>query len=155
MLHHPERLAGVYPRLAACVARAAEICKLDIIVLEGVRTAERQAQLYAQGRTAPGEIVTWVTVSNHEPKADGFGHAVDLGALEPDGSVDWQTTGDYDTIKAAMFAAAAAMSPPLCLRWGADWNMNGVPREHGETDQDHFETHGDDRPPVAAQAVAA
>jgi peptidoglycan L-alanyl-D-glutamate endopeptidase CwlK len=25
------------------------------------------------------------------------------------------------------------------LRWGADWNRNGNPRERGESDSPHFE----------------
>ncbi len=135
------RLAGVHPDLVKVVRAAALITKQPFTVIEGVRTAARQAQLYAQGRTAPGNIVTWVRVSNHQAKADGFGHAVDLGAVEPGGQIDWNHTAPYDTIKAAIFAAAAAQVPPVSLRWGADWNMNGVPREHGETDEDHFELH--------------
>ena len=131
------RLVGVEPHLAQIVRDAAAISKQPFMVIEGVRSAARQAQLYAQGRTAPGKIVTWVHVSNHQAKADGFGHAVDLGALEPNGQIDWNTSGDYDSIKDAMFAAAAKAG--IKLRWGADWNENGVPREHGETDEDHFE----------------
>lgn len=136
-----DRLVAVHPDLVKVVNAAALICKQPFTVIEGVRTAARQAQLYAQGRTTPGNIVTWVTVSNHEPKADGFGHAVDLGAVEPDGQIDWNHSAPYDTIYKAMFAAAAAQSPPVGLRSGMDWNMNGVLREHGETDFDHFELH--------------
>lgn len=135
------KLAGVHPALVACVQAAAKTCAQPFLVVQGVRTASEQAALYAQGRTAPGPIVTWVTVSNHQTKADGFGHAVDLAALDPTkpGGIDWESTKAYDTIKAAMFAAAPGAG--LQLRWGADWNMNGVPREHGETDEDHFEIH--------------
>ena len=135
------KLAGVHPKLVACVQTAAQTCKQPFQVVQGLRTAAQQAALYAQGRSAPGKIVTWVTVSNHQAKADGFGHAVDLAALDPTkpGGIDWQSTEDYDTIKDAMFAAATQVG--LTLRWGADWNMNGVAREHGETDQDHFEIH--------------
>lgn len=135
------RLAGVHPDLVKVVLAAAKLSKQPFMVIEGVRTAARQAQLYAQGRTKPGPKVTWVTVSNHQAKPDGFGHAVDLAAIAPSGAIDWETNASYDTIKAAMFAAAAAQTPPVALRWGADWNMNGMPREHGETDEDHFELH--------------
>lgn len=135
------RLAGVHPKLAACVRLAATLSKQPFEVVEGVRSPARQAALYAQGRTAPGDIVTWVKVSNHEPKADGFGHAVDLAALDTKaaGGINWNDAADYGSIKDAMFAAAKIVG--ITLRWGADWNMNGVPREHGETDQDHFEIH--------------
>lgn len=135
------RLAGVHPNLIKVVKAAALITKQPFTVIEGVRTAERQAELYAQGRTKPGPVVTWVHVSNHQVKADGYGHAVDLGALKVDGSIDWNTNARYDTLKEAMFAAAIHQIPVIGLRWGADWDMDGVPREHGETDEDHFELH--------------
>ena len=135
------KLAGVHPKLVACVLTAAKACAQPFEVVQGLRTAQEQAALYAQGRTTPGQVVTWVTTSNHQAKPDGFGHAVDLAALDPTkaGGIDWSSTKDYDTIKAAMFAAAPSCG--IVLRWGADWNMNGVAREHGETDQDHFEIH--------------
>jgi hypothetical protein len=42
-------------------------------VVEGYRTPERQAQLYEQGRSQPGPVVTWTTDSRHS-----LGRAVDL-----------------------------------------------------------------------------
>lgn len=133
------RLAGVHPDLVNCVKLAMGLCKVPFVVGIGVRTAEEQAKLYAQGRTAPGKVVTWVRVSNHQVKADGFGHAVDLWALDGLGHIDWNHTAPYDSIKDAMFAAGRKLN--VRLRWGADWNMNNVPREHGESDEDHFELH--------------
>jgi peptidoglycan L-alanyl-D-glutamate endopeptidase CwlK len=135
------RLNGVHPRLAACVLAAAKTCAQPFIVVQGLRTQAQQDALWAQGRSKPGPVVTWVKVSNHQAAADGYGHAVDLAALDPTkaGGIDWSSSKAYDTIKAAMFAAAPACG--LVLRWGADWNMNGVAREHGESDEDHFEIH--------------
>lgn len=137
------KLLGVHPRLAVCVVAAACTSRQPFLVVQGLRTAAEQQALFAQGRTKPGLEVTdkdgLVKRSNHQAHADGYGHAVDLAAVENDGSIDWSTTADYDTIRAAMFAAAEAMTPPLALRWGADWNRNGVAREHGEDDDDHFE----------------
>ena len=37
----------------------------DVKVVETARSQNRQDQLYAQGRTAPGQVVTWVTDSTH------------------------------------------------------------------------------------------
>lgn len=127
------RLAGVHPNLVKVVFRAAAISKQPFMVLEGVRTPARQAELYAQGRTKPGAIVTWTKTSNHFRKADGFGHAVDL-CPSP---VDWNTLSKFEAISAAMFAASAELGIPI--RWGADWDQDGKPRERGETDSPHFE----------------
>ena len=49
-----ERLRGVDPRLVDVVRDAALRCPRKFIVVEGLRTIERQRELYAKGRTAPG-----------------------------------------------------------------------------------------------------
>ena len=129
-----DKLQGVHPKLVKVVKRAIELTKQDFKVLEGVRTPERQKELYAQGRTKPGPKVTWTLTSNHfvNPKT-GYGHAVDLVPYP----VDWETLSKFDAIQKAMFAAAKELG--VTIRWGANWNRNGKPREKGETDSPHFE----------------
>lgn len=129
-----DKLQGVHPKLVNVVKRAIELTKQDFKVLEGVRTPERQKELYAQGRTKPGPKVTWTLTSNHfvNPKT-GYGHAVDLVPYP----VDWETLSKFDAIQKAMFAAAKELG--VTIRWGANWNRNGKPREKGETDSPHFE----------------
>lgn len=79
-----DRLTGLHPRLTKPLQQILEAMRAlghPMRVTEGVRTDERQRELYAQGRTAPGSIVTncdGVTHrSRHQPQADGYGHAVD------------------------------------------------------------------------------
>jgi peptidoglycan L-alanyl-D-glutamate endopeptidase CwlK len=109
---------------------------VDFMVLEGVRTPERQKQLYAQGRTTPGKIVTWTLNSRHfkDPKT-GYGHAVDL-LPEP---YDWKDPDQFD--KMAIAVLHEAMAQGVRVRWGADWDMDGKFREAKETDSPHFELH--------------
>lgn len=131
------RLAGVHPDLIRVVERAISLSTVDFSVLEGVRTPQRQRELYAQGRTKPGKIVTWTLTSNHfvNPKT-GYGHAVDLIPFP----VDWEGPvrfPKFDAIAKAMFAAAEREK--VEIRWGADWDRDGKPRERGETDSPHFE----------------
>lgn len=125
------RLKGVHFQLVAVVELALKKCTIDFSVVEGLRTKERQAQLYAQGRTAPGPIVTWTLKSKH---IDGL--AVDLCPFV-NGKLDWTAGKNFDAIAAAMFEAAKDLG--VNVRWGADWNRNGTPRERGETDSPHFE----------------
>jgi peptidoglycan L-alanyl-D-glutamate endopeptidase CwlK len=126
-------LAGVHPKFASVVSRAAEICDIEFTVIEGVRTKERQAQLYAQGRTTAGQIVTWTLNSNHFINAKtGYGHAVDI--LPATG---WNDLKGFDKVAAAMFQAASELR--VKIRWGKDWNMNGKVGEKGESDSPHFE----------------
>lgn len=143
------RLAGVHPDLQRVVMRAIEISSQDFMVLEGVRTPERQRELYGNGRNAnelrkagvnprlakPSNAkVTWTLNSNHfiNPKT-GKGHAVDLCPYP----VDWNTLSKFDAIAKAMMKAADELNIPI--RWGADWDRDGKPREKGESDSPHFE----------------
>lgn len=127
MIYREDRLDGVDPVLVSVVRRAAEIGP-DMIVIEGLRTKERQTELYAQGRTAPGKIVTWTMESKHITA-----QAVDLGPHP----LDWNDTAGFDAIANAMLRAASQLD--VKLRYGGDWNSNGVRHEKGETDSPHFE----------------
>ena len=44
---------------------------------------------------------------------------------------------EFDRLADAMFVAAKTCG--VRIRWGADWNRNGVARERGETDSPHWE----------------
>jgi peptidoglycan L-alanyl-D-glutamate endopeptidase CwlK len=133
MIRHGERLFGVDQRLQAVVRAAAQlVLPNDVQVIEGVRTLERQKQLYAQGRTAPGAICTWTLQSKHIG-----GLAVDVALLQADGSINWNDPAGFDRLAEAMFTASRQVG--VRLRWGADWDQDGNPRERGETDSPHFE----------------
>lgn len=126
-------LVGVHPKFVSVVNRAAEICDVEFTVIEGVRTKERQAKLYAQGRTEAGQIVTWTLNSNHfvNPKT-GYGHAVDI--LPATG---WNDLNGFNAVAESMFIAANELG--VKIRWGADWDKDGKYREKGENDSPHFE----------------
>lgn len=129
-----ERLQGVHPDMVKVVKRAAALSSQDFTVLEGVRTPARQKELYAQGRTKPGNVVTWTMTSNHFiNKKTGFGHAVDLAPWP----IDWNDIKKFDAIAKVMFQAAKDLG--IRIRWGADWDQDGKPRERGESDSPHFE----------------
>lgn len=128
-----QKMEGLHPKLIAVIERAIQITKQDFSVLEGLRTKERQQQLYDQGRKTAGPIVTWTLNSRHLPGKDGLGRAVDL-APHP---LDWNDLKKFDAIADAMFAAAKELK--VKLRWGADWDGDGKRRERGESDSPHFE----------------
>lgn len=127
-----ERLRGVDPRLVEVVRDAALRCPRKFIVVEGLRTIERQKELYAKGRSTPGPKVTWTMASKHID-----GKAVDLAPIKDDKTIDWNDLKAFDAIAHAMFAASQHLEYPI--RWGADWDMDGQPRERGESDSPHFE----------------
>jgi peptidoglycan L-alanyl-D-glutamate endopeptidase CwlK len=114
-----DKLNGTHPDLRSkveLILTAMEALGFPMVVVEGVRSAERQQGLYAKGRTAPGPIVTHVDGvrkrSNHQIKADGFGHAVDCAFLK-DGRVSWDTKHPWKLY--------GAMAETLGLVWGGKW----------------------------------
>lgn len=87
------------------VERAIAITEVDFVVLEGLRTKERQAQLLIAGasRTMNSRHIT--------------GHAVDLGAwVGKEVRWDWPL---YAKIATAMKKAATEQNVPIV--WGGDW----------------------------------
>lgn len=132
-----QRLQGVHGDLVRVVLRAAELLPFELAVLEGVRTKQRQAELYAIGRTTPGKTVTDTMGSRHRVQKCGFGCAADLAKREADGSVDWNNRKNFLAIGKAMFTAAAELHIPI--RWGYDWDGDGILQEHVEYDGPHFQ----------------
>lgn len=121
-------LQGVHPDLVRVMHTAIAATPADFTIVEGVRTAQRQQQLYAQGRTQPGRIVTYAdgvnTKSNHQPKADGYGHAVDLYPCI-NGSVKINDIKNLTLI--ARHIKAVALSIGVEIEWGGNWKMKDYP----------------------------
>lgn len=126
-----QRLEGVKDALVRVVTRAATMYPGTFMVLEGLRTKERQAALYAQGRTVPGKVVTWTRNSKHLT-----GDAVDLAPVVG-GAIPWGSPAAFDELAQVVFRAAELEG--VAITWGADWNNNGIRREKGETDSPHFQ----------------
>lgn len=120
-----DNLVGVHPDLVRLMEAAIINSPIDFTITEGVRTAKEQQVLYAQGRTTKGPIVTTKdgvkNKSNHQIKADGFGHAVDLypyvdGKLQV---TDKDTVGNLKKIAAHIKKVATSMR--IGITWGGDW----------------------------------
>ncbi|NBP15608.1 M15 family peptidase [bacterium] len=82
--------------------------------ISGNRTWEEQAKIYAQGRTAPGKIVTNAKpgYSNHN-----FGIAVDMGVFKEGKYLDGSKPSE-----AEMFHRKAAMiAEKYGIEWGGSW----------------------------------
>ncbi|MBN9318543.1 MAG: M15 family metallopeptidase [Caulobacterales bacterium] len=145
------RLDGVDPRLTRVVKRAIQLTTVDFAVIEGVRSDDQAYRNWGKGRTAaecraagaptsyarPAEAkVTWVRRplnTRHRRQANGYGSAVDLLPAP----YDWKATASFDAVAKAMREAAQELG--VAIRWGADWDSDGYPRERGEADSPHFE----------------
>lgn len=119
-------LAGVHPALVAVVERASEITAVPFVVIEGVRTKARQAELVKAGasQTLQGRHL--------------HGFAVDLAAIAGNEiRWDWPL---YFKVADAMQRAADELNTPVI--WGGAWRKF--------KDGPHFElprvTYPDPRP---------
>ena len=115
--HRLARLRGCHPALKTRVAALVDALArqgLDLVLTQGVRSVAQQQALYAQGRSKPGKIVTNCdgvrAASNHQPKADGYGYAVDV-AWRTNGQITWE--GPWDTF--------GRLAETQGLTWGGAW----------------------------------
>lgn len=98
-------LKGIHPDLRRVIDRALQDSPLDFIVIEGLRTMQRQRELFASGasKTMNSRHLT--------------GHAVDLLPIGKNGpAFDWPL---YDKLGPAVKAAADAEG--VDIEWGGDW----------------------------------
>ena len=98
-------LKGVDEDLVAVVKRAIEITEIDFSVTEGIRTLDRQTELFKKG-------LSKTMKSKHL-----IGRAVDLVAYV-DGKVSWEKE-DYYPIALAMERAAIELN--VKIKWGGDF----------------------------------
>jgi peptidoglycan L-alanyl-D-glutamate endopeptidase CwlK len=103
-------LPQVQPYARALVKKAAQH-GITIKVIGGLRTYEEQNELFAQGRTKPGRIVTNARggFSNHN-----FGIAFDVGVFE----------GANYLGESPKYKAVGALGMDLGLEWGGNWKTH-------------------------------
>jgi peptidoglycan L-alanyl-D-glutamate endopeptidase CwlK len=116
-----KRIASLHPPFQALARSFLAECEKAghrLRVTYGLRSMSEQAALYAQGRTAPGKIVT-----NAKPgqSPHNYGAAIDVVFLNGKGGVDWN----------GPWAAIGAIGEKLGLVWGGNFK-SFVDRPHFE-----------------------
>jgi len=122
-------LQGVHPDLVRVAHRALALTNIDFGVIEGLRTAARQAQLLAAGAST-------VQVSRHQS-----GHAIDVMAyVGPRGS--WELPL-YCEI--ALAFKRAALQEDVPVRWGGCWALLSTLPASADAIHDRVQKYGADR----------
>jgi peptidoglycan L-alanyl-D-glutamate endopeptidase CwlK len=98
-------LQGVNPDLVRVVRRAITLTNVDFVVTEGLRSKERQAELFdaKASKTMNSRHLT--------------GHAVDLAPIIA-GQIRWDWPPFHELARAMKQAAAAE---GVAIVWGGDW----------------------------------
>jgi|CXWL01.1.fsa_nt_gi peptidoglycan L-alanyl-D-glutamate endopeptidase CwlK len=102
-----------------------------ITVIYGFRNKDDQELAFRQGNT---KLHYPKSKHNRTPSL-----AVDVAPMIIPGKIDWNDIESFKFLGAVMLDEAKYLG--VILRWGADWNMNGVISEKGtfEWDFPHFE----------------
>lgn len=112
---------GLHPVVAdkrdQLIAEAEEL-GISILITDDFRSAEEQDRLYAQGRTAPGNIVTHVRGGE---SYHNFGLAIDFALQLPDASVVWDIERDDNGSGRPDWLEVADLAKELGFDWGGDW----------------------------------
>lgn len=119
-----ERLSTVNPTLQAVILKSFETMPFDITVLEGIRSKERQAELFKSGasKTMNSKHLT--------------GNAIDIAPFP----VDWNDKERFNEMAKHVYAAAKELD--VKVRWGGDWNMDGDWKDEKFYDGPHIELMG-------------
>lgn len=100
-----KNLKNIHPDLVRVMQRALSITNIDFMVIEGVRTLERQTELKARGasKTLNSRHLT--------------GHAVDIVPII-NGEISWHNA---DHVALSHYVKQAAKLEGVPLEWGGDW----------------------------------
>ena len=105
-------ITQLHPKLQTIIPQIIQRCSalgLPVLVTDGFRTKAEQDKIYAQGRTAPGSIVTQVQWPN---SAHNWGVAFDFCR-----NVRGREYDDGDNF----FRRVAEVAKTYGLEWGGDW----------------------------------
>lgn len=110
-------LEEVHPDLQKVLNEAIKL--YDFTVLEGNRSIETQQRLYAQGRTAPGRVVTQIDGVKKKGKHNyAPARAVDIVPYP----IDWSNRERFMHMAGIVLATAHFLG--VRIRWGGDWNRD-------------------------------
>ena len=120
----------LHPELQEIIPKFLEKCKKQgfiVKITDTLRSKKEQDNLYAQGRTKAGNIVTWVKYpySNHN-----WGMAFDICRNDEKGAYD-NSDGWFDIV--------GEIGKTFGLNWGGDWEIKDKPHfeltKYGTTNQ--------------------
>lgn len=115
-------LMGTVKDISALTPSAQNACRLfleecacdglPVLITETYRSQERQNELYSQGRTTPGKIVTWTKNSRHTSRR-AWDICKNIKGME------------YSDVN--FFRACGKIAENLGITWGGNWKTPDMP----------------------------
>lgn len=116
-MSEPKRISDLnelHPLVKQQAEALLEKCKsngLNAKIIETYRSQERQDYLYEQGRTTPGQIVTWTRSSNHTSRK-----AFDV--------IQNKVGDEYNS---TFLTKVGKLAKEVGLDWGGEWKQKDMP----------------------------
>ena len=124
------KLSTCHVDLERVMEHALDLCPFDIIIVCGIRTKEAQEEAFSKGLSKKH----WPN-SKHN-SLDGKSRAVDI-APWINGTINWKDEGSFYMLAGVVHAAAAVQG--VQIRFGGDWNRDGLTEDQTFMDIGHFE----------------
>lgn len=114
----PSDLHPVVQQNADALKAAAANKGITVIITEGFRSFKEQDELYKQGRTKKGNIVTYAKGGE---SYHNYGLAIDFALQKKDGSIIWDMEYDGNQNGKSDWLEVVEIAKKLGFEWGGDW----------------------------------
>ena len=120
-----QRIALLHPKIRQQVSDLINKCdavvcsNLEVRIVQGLRTIEEQNALYAQGRTAPGKIVTNAKGGS---SFHNYGLAIDFAFLVDGKDISWDIQKDWDNDGVSDWKEVVNIFKTAGFSWGGEWH---------------------------------
>ena len=120
-----QKLETCHIDIQTVLDRAIDISPIDFGISEGYRSIEKQQEYYAQGRTAPGKIITYIDGVNKKGKHNfNPSQAVDIYAFV-NGKRNWSKSNMFLLAGLILSISEDFFEKGIIsnkLAWGGFWN---------------------------------
>lgn len=114
---------------------------ITIRIVQGLRTFEEQDNLFAQGRTRPGKIITQAKAGQ---SFHNYGLAFDFCFLVNGKELNWDTEKDFDGDQIPDWFEVVKVFEKEGYEWGGEWKFKDYPhlqKTFSHTWKDLLEKH--------------
>lgn len=114
----PSDLHPIVKQNADALKAAAANQGITVVMTEGFRSFKEQDELYKQGRTKKGNIVTYARGGE---SYHNYGLAIDFALQKKDGSIIWDMEYDGNQNGKSDWLEVVEIAKKLGFEWGGDW----------------------------------
>ncbi|SFE14850.1 peptidoglycan L-alanyl-D-glutamate endopeptidase CwlK [Lentibacillus persicus] len=120
----PEELHPIVEEKTETLIEKASTININVVITDTVRTKKEQRELYEQGRSEGGQVVTHARGGE---SYHNYGLAIDYALRNHDGDIIWDTNYDGNNNGESDWFEVADIAKELGFKWGGDGNFKDYP----------------------------